>query len=136
MIVGRKKSIMTITVKSYRYGLSNEELIDMGEPFFVGNSPYEGRVCIEVFGPDGLWLKSKDNDVLIVGEALDPSDDTELLYVLASRRQGEIWGRWYSKFCPDGELGFANYNVCTRIGSKEFEKMMRMIDQDVLDGTR
>jgi len=135
MFIARRAIDMSMTIKAYRYGLTNKNFIEMGEPYFLGSGPFQGRACLDVFGPGNFWIRhSEDESFKIIGEALDPDDDSELLYVLESRRQGEIWGRWFSKYCPDGELGFANYHVCTKITPRQFENMRHKIEQDILDG--
>lgn len=84
--------------------LSYAEMIERGEPFcFHSRLP-----LIHAFGPKTFW-RLPMKDFVIFGEACDPEDFDEVDDVLDMRRQGNIYGRWYSRYALEGDTGYQSY---------------------------
>ena len=101
---------------------SNQDFVDTGEPFFVSGA-WKGRCPLWVFRPGTFW-QADGGGFEVVGESIDPQKDVdELKYILTCRRRGEVWGRWYSKHCRDGEDGFMNCRKLRQISAQDFFMM-------------
>lgn len=107
--------------------ITNDELLDRGEPFiFDVNSPHNGLPLIRLCGPGRYW-KQDLGDLLIIGVPVDSKERNELAFILGSRREGEIWGRWHSKYCVEGELGFRHIGLVDEISEDEFLMLLHEI---------
>lgn len=112
------------SVRVYRSRKPDEHLKGYGENYFVAG-PLRGQVLIRAFREGTYWRKTLADKSLVVGEALDPLKDEELNEVLASRRAGDIYGRWYSKFCPEGEIGYAHFSEAEKISRDDFDMIKK-----------
>lgn len=124
-IVGRHSARKRFSIKKYLHqghsNFSDDFLLSCGEPFLIGGHK-NGRPAISALGPGTFWLK-KTQSIKTVGEAFNPKDLEELADVLEARRGGDVFGRWYSSYCKDGELGFIPFNMLEEITYAEFEKV-------------
>jgi hypothetical protein len=74
----------------------------------------------------GDYARSESKGITIIGEIL--SSDAEDAEDAEDAAEHEAWsrsfvfGRWYSKLCPQGELGDKHRSVTTKITKEEFEK--------------
>lgn len=114
-----------VTLKTYLRAsrISHEELINFGEPYFV-DGIYRNLACIKLFGPPSYWENSSSS-FPIFGVAVDPEDPDYLKHILDARRSGEIYGKWFSQFCPEGEYGFLNYRIASKICANDFNLRIR-----------
>lgn len=91
-------------------GKSDDHLVSLGEPFLVcADAAIAGVPLVRLFGPGRYWIaRQPDGDV--VGEGLDLWDNVvERICVLDERRNGMVRGKWFSRWCPDGEYGTRSY---------------------------
>lgn len=102
-----------------KHKVTEQELIDYGEPFFL-HGPHKDRPAIIVLGSGFFWKKKSGSAFQVYGTGIDADDTEEMRNILDGRRNGEIYGRWYSKFCPDGEFGFMNYNNVEEVSYEEY----------------
>jgi len=100
---------------------SNQDYIDAGEPFFVSGQ-WKGRCPLWIFRPGTYWSGEVDG-YSVVGESMDSDDGDTLSYILSCRRKGEIYGKWYSKHCQEGEDGFINCRLIKQITGVNFNTM-------------
>lgn len=128
-VIGRKGPLQPIHLRYYKTGhYSDSDLIGMGEPFFISGE-LEGIPCIKALGVNTYWEKMLGN-FMIFGVGIDPKDLDELAYVLESRRHGEIFGRWHSKYCVQGESGFMNFSIVKRISLNDYMKRLKEISNE------
>jgi len=123
-MIARKITKKSFSLRIYLAKPSHGKLIDYGERYFI-DGPFRGKALIKLFGPKTYWRKDVEGVGTIFGEAFDPSDKEILHEILDSRRAGDIYGKWYSGFCPEGEIGYLHYRRAELIGSEEFEVLMQ-----------
>jgi hypothetical protein len=101
-----------------------DDLIERGEPYvFQAKIP----LIIEL-GPKTYWqMHVKDFEVY--GEGIDPDEFEEIEDVLGWRRQGHVYGRWYSKYCTEGETGYFFHSGLTPVSRTEFQKFVHRIEE-------
>lgn len=134
MIILRKnvKRQKPATLPEYK-SKSNHQLIAIGEPYAI----FEGQEAplIKAFSAGKYW-KKQHGEFVVVGMSYDPEDEEELREALDSRREGEIFGRWFSKYVPDGEIGYAAFSTVKQIDLKEFESLRLAIKKGAEDENR
>lgn len=107
--------------------ISYAEMIDRGEPFsFRDKTP-----LIYVFGPKTFW-KLENESFLVYGAALDPEDYDEVEDVLDFRRQGNVYGRWYSVYVPEGDLGYQSYLSVKEVSYQEYVSFIDRLENHKL----
>lgn len=85
--------------------MSNERLLELGEKFLLHHDKRIHKVpLVRLFGP-GFYWRSVENGVEIVGQGTDGENAEQWRVIIEGRRRGEIYGKWFSKFCRVGELG-------------------------------
>jgi len=101
-----------------------DDLIARGEPYvFRANIP----LIIEL-GPKTYWrMHSKEFDVY--GEGIDPEEFEEIDDVLGWRRQGHVYGRWYSEYCSEGEFGYFFHGHLTPVSFSEFSNFVQRLEK-------
>jgi len=90
---------------------TDDELLGLGEPFVLTTDPTINRVpLVRLFGPGRYWKARQPDGFDVVGEGLDLWDDhDEMRVVLDERRNGMVRGKWFSRWCPDGEIGTRSF---------------------------
>lgn len=101
--------------------LSYHDMIQRGEPYsFRDRTP-----LIYVFGPGTFW-KLQTPEFLIMGQALDHEDFEDVEDVLYRRRDGDIYGRWFSRYALEGDLGYQSY---LRVEPATYQEYVSFIDR-------
>lgn len=120
ILIGRKADKKERTRASINGASTNEELLERGEPYFIGG-PNDGIVCIRALGPDSYWKRDLGTHI-VVGKGQDGQHALKLdtHNILMARRRGDIWGKWYSKYCPEGELGYMHFRKLLCLSRDEF----------------
>lgn len=105
----------------HHYKSRNKQSLKLsGEPFvFDVKSSHHGEFMVLLLGPGRYW---KCRMTGTVGEGIDSSDASEMKAILEHRRNGEIWGRWYSDICPQGEIGFNHFARVREICESEYQE--------------
>lgn len=134
IVIGRipaKKQHPTYT-NAYHSKRFEELVEEFGEPHVAlpKDHPFYRKPLIKVLGPGRYWRRSLP-DLLIVGESLDPPDLDELKDILEARRLGEVWGKWYSDCCQQGEIGFCDFRLLEEITEESFEDHMAYIQKKI-----
>jgi hypothetical protein len=84
------------------------------------------KACIIALGSVSFWKKNT-GPFVIIGEAVDPKEREDMEDVLEARRNLNIWGCWYSKYCKEGELGYIGLEQLDKISEKEFYNTLRTV---------
>ena len=93
---------------------------ERSEPYFIGG-PHDGVSCIKALGVGSYW-KYDLGAHIVVGEAMNGQHELkgDTREILLARRKGDVWGRWYSKYCPDGEMGFVHFRKLLLLSKEEY----------------
>lgn len=110
---------------------SDDELVNLGEPFLVHADPEIAFVpLVRLFGPGRYWRARQPDGFDVVGEGLDlwgVDEHDEMRGVLDERRNGTIRGKWFSRWCPDGEYGTRSFLEVEPISEVAYhESLVRM----------
>lgn len=105
------------------YRQKNLQALKMsGEPFVLDQkSLHNGQFLVLLLGPGHFW---KCRITGAIGHGIDSRDRDELHSILEHRRQGEIWGKWYSELCPTGEIGCNHYSRVIELDEIEFRECL------------
>jgi hypothetical protein len=128
ILIGRKADTKARTRSSINGASTNKELLDRGEQYFIGG-PHDGIVCIRALGPGSYWKRDLGTHI-VVGEGIDGQVTVkgDSHQILMARRRGEVWGRWYSKFCSTGEMGFMHFRKLLSLSREEYIEYKDTID--------
>jgi len=78
--------------------------------FFVCNyNPSPPPTCM-------IWGYESDSEI--------DADHNQIDFLM---KRGRIFGRWFSRYCTDGEVGTHGINDLTQITEEDFEKAMKAI---------
>lgn len=130
MILIARKSYPKFNKRLPRSRMNNAYLVERGEPYFIGGF-HDKQPCVKALGPGSYWERS-GSSFLIIGEGMNGEMDLEgdIDRVFDARRRGDIWGKWYSKHCVAGELGFLNFRLVSSLTKVEFNEYRSKIYAD------
>lgn len=130
-ILCKKDDIKLVTTEEYisHAVTSFEAFKERGEPYI-----YPTEIPLILFlGPRTYW-RLGSYDFPTFGEGLDPEDLDEVEEVLELRRKGYVWGRWFSKYCREGETGYQHYRDLAPINFQEFTLAVDRIERHDTSG--
>lgn len=121
--------------------MSDEYLLSNGELFFLDPDPTINKVpLVRLFGPGHYWRMTMHPDQMfpslpqhtskpfeIVGEGSDGANHEQWLLIIQGRRKGEIYGKWFSSFCRQGELGVHMAQVVEPISELQFTETIQRL---------
>lgn len=108
---------------------SDDQLVALGEPFLLhADESIAGVPLVRLFGPGRYWRAPQPDGFDVVGEGLDLWEDgVERMVVLDERRSGMVRGKWFSRWCPDGEFGTRSFVELEPMTASAFhESLARM----------
>jgi hypothetical protein len=115
-----------LTVDEYLQGIPFSVCIERGEPFL-----WQSRIpIIYAFAPESYWqIDLKTHIVVGVAEEIeDINDKDDIDDMLEMRRRGNIFGRWYSAYCREGETGYQPYISAKQTSYNEYVNFITTLD--------
>lgn len=122
----RKKPLTFIAMSRF----SNEQLLDQGETFFLHRDQRINKVpLVRLFGPGYYWRATTHDGVEVVGQGTDGVNVEQWYLIADGRRRGEIYGKWFSRFCRQGEFGSRDCGDVEPISEHVYNETVRKLGE-------